>query len=93
MAADTELDFNVRGMTCASCVSHVEKALKAVPGVLEASVNLATERASVRALAGPGLVDRLRTATIDPSILDGISANVSKLRDTLCPLAGCCDLA
>ena len=47
--------IGVGGMTCASCVAHVEKALKAVPGVLEASVNLATERASVRALSGPGL--------------------------------------
>jgi Cu+-exporting ATPase len=59
------IELGVGGMTCASCVSHVEKALKAVPGVLEASVNLATERASVRALVGPGLVDRLRKAITD----------------------------
>jgi Cu+-exporting ATPase len=56
------IELGVGGMTCASCVAHVEKALKAVPGVLEASVNLATERASVRALSGPGLTDRLRRA-------------------------------
>jgi len=56
------IELGVGGMTCASCVAHVEKALKAVPGVLEASVNLATERASVRALSGPGLADRLRRA-------------------------------
>ncbi|MGY0505240.1 heavy metal translocating P-type ATPase [Luteimonas sp. e5] len=37
-------------MTCASCVGRVERALARVPGVVEASVNLATERASVRAL-------------------------------------------
>ncbi len=37
----------VRGMTCASCAAHVEKALSAVPGVREAEVNLATERATV----------------------------------------------
>jgi Cu+-exporting ATPase len=42
------LQFDIRGMTCASCVARVEKALKAVPGVVEASVNLATEKASVR---------------------------------------------
>ena len=54
------IEIGVGGMTCASCVSHVEKALGAVPGVLEAKVNLATERATVRALAGPGLTDRLR---------------------------------
>ena len=43
--------LQVGGMTCASCVGRVEKALKALPGVLSASVNLATERASVQALA------------------------------------------
>lgn len=37
----------VRGMTCASCVSRVERALSKVPGVARASVNLATERADV----------------------------------------------
>ena len=42
----------IEGMTCASCVGRVERALKAVPGVLDASVNLATERAEVR-FAGP----------------------------------------
>jgi P-type Cu+ transporter len=41
------LDFDIDGMTCASCVSRVERALRAVPGVIEASVNLATNRASV----------------------------------------------
>ncbi len=46
------VELPIRGMTCASCVSHVERALKQVPGVLEASVNLATERATVRALDG-----------------------------------------
>ena len=40
--------FGVEGMTCASCVGRVEKALVKVPGVLDASVNLATETADVR---------------------------------------------
>jgi len=40
--------LQVDGMTCASCVSRVEKALLKVPGVLSASVNLATEQATVR---------------------------------------------
>ena len=44
--------YPVRGMTCASCVGRVEKALAAVSGVLSASVNLATERATVRFLSG-----------------------------------------
>ena len=42
-----EFDLAVEGMTCASCVGRVEKALKRVPGVTEAAVNLATERAHV----------------------------------------------
>jgi Cu+-exporting ATPase len=41
------IDLAVTGMTCASCVSRVEKVLARVPGVAEASVNLATERAHV----------------------------------------------
>jgi Cu+-exporting ATPase len=39
--------LQIAGMTCASCVAHVEKALARVPGVLSASVNLATESADV----------------------------------------------
>ena len=46
-AARTSLDLAVGGMTCASCVARVEKALLAVPGVAEAAVNLANERARV----------------------------------------------
>jgi len=42
----------IAGMTCASCAGRVEKALKAVPGVAAASVNLATEEASVNATTG-----------------------------------------
>ncbi|RIK32550.1 MAG: heavy metal translocating P-type ATPase [Anaerolineae bacterium] len=41
------LTLPISGMTCASCVSHVEKALNEVAGVKKASVNLATEKASV----------------------------------------------
>jgi Cu+-exporting ATPase len=39
--------LSVKGMTCAACVAHVQKALDKVPGVLEANVNLATEKATV----------------------------------------------
>ena len=39
--------FPIRGMTCASCVNHVQRALTAIQGVSEVSVNLATETASV----------------------------------------------
>ncbi len=48
-AALSDIQLQVTGMTCASCVMRVEKALKAVPGVREASVNLATEQVSVNA--------------------------------------------
>jgi Au+-exporting ATPase len=44
-------ELAVEGMTCASCVGRVERALRKVPGVSEASVNLATERATVRGVA------------------------------------------
>ena len=47
-AAATELRLPIDGMTCASCVRRVERALAQVPGVQEASVNLATEVASLR---------------------------------------------
>jgi Cu+-exporting ATPase len=58
-------ELNVRGMTCASCVAHVEKALQAAPGVISASVNLATERATVRALKGPLTLETLRRTVAD----------------------------
>jgi P-type Cu+ transporter len=44
-----KLTLSIGGMSCASCVATIEKALSAVPGVLRASVNLATERATVEA--------------------------------------------
>ena len=47
-----ETSLTVQGMTCASCVSRVEEALAAVGGVLEATVNLATDRATVRYVPG-----------------------------------------
>ncbi|MBB3197270.1 heavy metal translocating P-type ATPase [Roseateles terrae] len=47
--APVELQLPIQGMTCASCVRRVEKRLNAVPGVVSAEVNLATERATVKA--------------------------------------------
>ncbi|MFO1173885.1 MAG: heavy metal translocating P-type ATPase [Paracoccaceae bacterium] len=49
---DVATDLAIAGMTCASCVGRVERALAAVPGVTSATVNLATERASVTGSAG-----------------------------------------
>ncbi len=56
------LEFPVEGMTCASCIGRVEKALKAVPGVLEATANLAQERARVRLLKGAATFEDLAAA-------------------------------
>jgi Cu+-exporting ATPase len=52
-------DLTITGMTCASCVSRVEKVLARVPGVTAASVNLATERAHVVA-AQPDMAALIR---------------------------------
>ncbi|MGK7871391.1 heavy metal translocating P-type ATPase [Falsiroseomonas sp. E2-1-a20] len=58
-------ELAITGMTCASCVGRVERALKAVPGVTHAAVNLATHRANVTHLATVGaddLVEAVRLA-------------------------------
>ncbi|MBN9026456.1 MAG: heavy metal translocating P-type ATPase, partial [Rhizobiales bacterium] len=52
LTPEKELDLAIEGMTCASCVARVEKALAKVPGVSSANVNLATERATILAPAG-----------------------------------------
>ncbi len=49
-----EISLDIEGMTCASCVGRVEKALRKVPGVLDASVNLATESARVKVTGASG---------------------------------------
>lgn len=54
------IDLRITGMTCASCAGRVERALSAVPGVIDASVNLATERAQVKVARGVATTDLLR---------------------------------
>ena len=46
--ADRTVYLSIEGMTCASCAGRVEKALNKIPGVQQASVNLATESALIR---------------------------------------------
>ena len=58
----SEVEFGVGGMTCASCVSRVERRLRKLPGVVEAEVNLATERARVRYAPDQVRVETLHTA-------------------------------
>ena len=64
-----EITFPVSGMTCASCAAHIEHALNEVPGVAQANVNLATERATVKFKNGPVesnvLVQAVREAGYD----------------------------
>ncbi|MBK7991047.1 MAG: copper-translocating P-type ATPase [Comamonadaceae bacterium] len=59
------IDIGIGGMTCASCSSRVERALKKVPGVQEATVNLATESARITFAAGEQMEARLRRAVRD----------------------------
>ncbi|MBZ0292059.1 MAG: heavy metal translocating P-type ATPase [Anaerolineae bacterium] len=47
MMASRQIELPITGMTCAACVRNVERALNRTEGVIEATVNLATERASV----------------------------------------------
>ena len=59
------LDLPIGGMTCASCVGRVERALRKVPGVQDASVNLATESARITYSPSDEMEARLRRAVRD----------------------------
>jgi Au+-exporting ATPase len=64
------IELLVEGMTCASCVGRVERALKAVPGVTEASVNLATERATISGSADTaGLIAAVEDAGYEAKVI------------------------
>ncbi|MBW0151479.1 MAG: heavy-metal-associated domain-containing protein, partial [Phenylobacterium sp.] len=63
------IDIPVLGMTCASCVGRVEKAIAAVPGVATAAVNLAAERAHVEFTSEgntQAVVEAIRRAGYEP---------------------------
>jgi len=74
-------DLAIEGMSCASCVSNVEKALNAVPGVTRASVNLATERAHIE-LAGQvplsDLIKAVEKAGYEARSLDETSSDAKQ---------------
>ncbi|MEX9933376.1 heavy metal translocating P-type ATPase [Providencia stuartii] len=78
-------ELAIEEMTCASCVGRVEKALTQIPGVIEASVNLATERARIRHLSGAVTVADLEAAVVQagykPRRLSDASINVNEQAD------------
>ncbi|MDE2368320.1 MAG: copper-translocating P-type ATPase [Burkholderiales bacterium] len=76
------LSISVSGMTCASCVGRVEKALRRVPGVTDATVNLATERATV--VAPPGMAAATLVAAIEKA---GYGAHVVEAERAEAPSA------
>ena len=63
-AEPSRLDMAVKGMHCAACVRRVEKAAASTPGVEEATVNLATETASLRLAPGASLRDTRRAVVL-----------------------------
>ena len=64
-ARTQELRLDIAGMSCASCVGRVQKALAAAPGVIDAHVNLAAESASVTLAEGAGNVQAVLKAARD----------------------------
>jgi Cu+-exporting ATPase len=75
--AELHADFAIGGMTCASCVRHVSRALESVPGVSAVSVNLATERATVdyaQAVSVGDLIAAVEDAGYTAQALDDSSA-------------------
>jgi Au+-exporting ATPase len=70
-------ELMIQGMTCASCVGRVERALKAVSGVSEATVNLATERATVKGVSNvEGLIAAVGKAGYQAKAIDVLAPMV-----------------
>ena len=61
-APSAEIQLPIEGMSCASCVNRIERFLRKTPGVAEASVNLATETATIRYLPEIAGLDELARA-------------------------------
>ena len=73
-----KITLNIGGMTCASCVVHVEHALREVEGVLSANVNLATEQASVGYIPGLANVQEMKTMVHDAGyVIEGVAGDAS----------------
>ena len=72
VAAIQPIELSIDGMTCASCVTRVEKALKKVSGVEQANVNLATERAWIQpnaTVSSQDLIRAIQKAGYDAKLL------------------------
>ena len=84
VATDT-LTLSVGGMTCASCVAHVQKALSKVDGVLEANVNLATEKATITYVPGAAGKAEFRAAVEDAGyeVLESPADESAPVADTV----------
>jgi Cu+-exporting ATPase len=71
--ATSKTTLNIGGMTCASCVGHVEHALEGIPGVTAASVNLATEKATIEYVPGlAGVADFKQAVTETGYRMEGV---------------------
>ncbi|WP_231591655.1 heavy metal translocating P-type ATPase [Cellvibrio sp. pealriver] len=73
MKHHSEIDLAIEGMTCASCVAHVERALAKVDGVESVSVNLTTERAHLnlaKAVASEVLIQKVQQAGYSAQLID-----------------------
>ncbi|WP_027994838.1 heavy metal translocating P-type ATPase [Simplicispira psychrophila] len=86
--ATQELDLSIGGMTCASCSGRVERALRKVPGVQEATVNLATESARVQVVLPDGgdaaaleAMDALLRRTVRNAGYEPLTAAASAARE------------
>ena len=82
---EQQVDLEIEDMSCASCVGRVEKALKKIPTVSEASVNLATGRAHVRVIGRDvplsELIAAVRGAGYGARAVEGASAQGGDVRE------------
>ncbi|WP_244129616.1 heavy metal translocating P-type ATPase [Burkholderia gladioli] len=86
-AAAAPIELDIAGMTCASCSNRVEKALAQVPGVSRASVNLATERASVSAEASVSAAQLIAAVEKAGYRATPLSAGASDIQSAPAPAA------
>ena len=78
--AEETWSYDIDGMTCANCAGRVEKALAALPGVTEATVNFALEQASITALPGQ-MSDEIAIRSVEDAGYHATSRNKSSAND------------